>query len=271
MLTFLFWNLHRNSQIAPLLERVATLHRVDVAAFAECPFSPNDLIVALGVIEGKGFRSHEGRQNRRIIVAVREPVGCSDPVAESRYLTVRPLNLPGRPELLLAAMHGISLLEAEHIDLNEEAVIAAGLLRNAEENRGHNRTVLLGDFNLNPFDQGMAKASGFHAVMSRDVARDEYRRVRFNKYPTLYNPMWGRLGDLTPGPPGTYFFDKAQHLRYYWNTYDQAMIRPSLLAYFRPNGLEVLDRIGNTRLLTEGVPDPLIASDHLPVVLRLEL
>jgi hypothetical protein len=30
--------------------------------------------------------------------------------------------------------------------------------------------VVIGDFNMNPFDRGMVNANGFHAVMSRQIA-----------------------------------------------------------------------------------------------------
>lgn len=271
MIAFLFWNLHRNGQTAPLLREIVALQSVDVVVLTECPFDSLQLPAVLEPKAPAKFQIRQGLLNRRIVVAIRTPVQCLMPVAESRYLIVYPLSVPDRPELLLAAMHGISLLEADHIDLNDEAVIAAAMVRDAERSRGHSRTVLLGDFNLNPFDHGMAKATGFHAVMSRDVARDERRRVRFNDYAMFYNPMWSRFGDLSPGPPGTYFFDKAQHLRYYWNMYDQVLLRPSLLDFFPDDGIHVFDRIGPTDLLTNGVPDPLIASDHLPVLLRLDL
>jgi hypothetical protein len=32
--------------------------------------------------------------------------------------------------------------------------------------------------------------------------------------------MWTHFGDGGPGPPGTYFYERAEHVNYFWNTFD---------------------------------------------------
>lgn len=271
MLNLLFWNINENPHAIPLLAEAVRERDVNVAVVAEGTHHCGAILDALNAATGTVFTVAVGPVNQRVAVFYRGPVVCLHPVAESNYITVRPVQVPGRQEFLLAAMHGISQLEDELLDLNEEACNAAQLLREAETKRGHRRTVAVGDFNLNPFDHGMAKAKGFYAVMSRQDAERGSRRLKHNDYPLFYNPMWSRLGDTSPGPPGTFYRDKTAHLTYYWHTCDQVLLRPDLLAGFAPERLCVLDRIGATRLIDGGRPNVTVASDHLPVFLGLHL
>lgn len=271
MLNLLFWNINGNPRAVPLLAEAVRERNVNIAVVAEGAQYCGAILDSLGAATGTGFTAAVGPVNERIAVFSRGPVVCLHPIVESNYITVRPVQVPERKELLLAAMHGISQLEDELLDLNEEACNAAQLLREAEVKRGHRRTVAVGDFNLNPFDHGMAKAKGFYAVMSQQDAERGSRRLKHNDYPLFYNPMWSRLGDTSVGPPGTFYRDKTSHLTYYWHTCDQVLVRPELLPSFAPERLCVLDRIGNTLLLDGGRPNASVASDHLPVFLGLHL
>jgi hypothetical protein len=91
-------------------------------------------------------------------------------VFESDRTSIRRLSLPARPDLLLAMVHLPSKLhqsaESQIFECTELAHRIA-----AEENRaGHRRTVLFGDFNMNPFESGLVAAGGLHSVMSRKIA-----------------------------------------------------------------------------------------------------
>lgn len=117
----------------------------------------------------------------------------------------------------------------------------------------------------------MVWAGGLHAVMSRDLLerRDGERTVRGVGYSLFYNPMWGVLGDRTPGPPGTYYRASSESVNYFWNTYDQVLLRQELMSHLRD--VLVPDNDGVNSLLTAaGLPDKVSGSDHLPLVFRLD-
>jgi hypothetical protein len=269
MLRLLFWNLHAKLRLIRPLADAIRERSVDLVVTAESPLPCEELRESLSEASGREFDAHFGIVHTRTFVFSAKPIQVEKPIAESKYLAIYPVRSHGK-DILLAVIHGVSRLEEELAALNEEACIAAALLRRTEELRRHRRTVLVGDFNLDPFDEGMAKARGFFGVMSRADARRESRRVKFNDYPIFYNPMWSRLGDLSPGPPGTFYRRKSAHLEYYWHTYDQVLIRPELLSCFDPAHFEVLDRAGELQLLRDGVPDGRL-SDHLPVLVGLDL
>lgn len=271
MITLLFWNLHHSLHTAELVVRAAVDHDVDVIVLAEPAQSAAELTRLLSNQMGEKFQHHSGLINERVVTITRGPVACESVIFESAYLAIWPLAIPNRPEILLAAIHGVSRREADLQTLNEEATIAAEQVRATEDRRGHARTVLIGDFNINPFDEGMAKPRGFHGVMTQAIAKEEVKQVKFQNYPMFYNPMWSRMGDCSAGPPGTYYFHRAGHLNYYWHTYDQVLLRPALIKGFRHEDLRVLDRIGRVSLLDQkGKPSRKNASDHLPIVLTLQ-
>ncbi len=69
--------------------------------------------------------------------------------------------------------------------------------------------------------------------MDRKVARDVVRTVQEQGYGFFYNPMWGLFGDGTRGPSGTFYHRRAEHKVYFWNMFDQVLVRPQLLDRFR--------------------------------------
>ena len=105
--------------------------------------------------------------------------------------------------------------------------------------------------------------------MTVAVAQLRTREIRGQEYPMMYNPMWGVLGDRTIGPPGTYYRASSGSVNYFWNTFDQVLVRPALVPHL--SAVRVLDTDGTDSLLTaNGLPDTANGSDHLPLFFRLE-
>jgi hypothetical protein len=89
------------------------------------------------------------------------------------------------------------------------------------------------------------------------------------EYPFFYNPMWGFFGDRTPGPPGTFHYRHSGYLSYDWNMFDQVLVRPDVLPWFRGD-VEIVTNVGETELTRlNGRPNPAVGSDHFPIVFRL--
>lgn len=154
----------------------------------------------------------------------------------------------------------------------EDQIFAFEALRDSiqdlEVTAKHSRTVLVGDFNVNPFEFGMVGTGGLHAVMDRRVARTMSRVVQDKSFKFFYNPMWSVLGDRDESPPGTYFYNKGTAVNYYWHTFDQVLIRPDLLDFFFDDGLTVVRELsGRSLLCSLGRPDHDV-SDHLPIVFK---
>jgi endonuclease/exonuclease/phosphatase family metal-dependent hydrolase len=154
---------------------------------------------------------------------------------------------------------------------NGAAAEVAGALRQFESKRGHERTVVVGDFNLNPFDDGLIGASGFHSLMTRSLTREwNGRVVQGTERPAFFNPMWQFLTDRGSRPSGTLYFDAPRPINPYWHTPDQVLVRPGLVD--RLVEVQVLETDGIDSLLDarSGRPDETNGSDHLPLLFRLD-
>ena len=272
MIRFLFWNLNKK----PLEARIASLarhHDIDVLMFAECLIPVGRMLSTLFDGTGRAYRPSPSKRES-LAVYTRFP-GRSVPLlseTKGNRLTVCDLVLPARPHVLLALAHLPSKLPWGDASQGFECAEIARIIRGIEEEVGHSRTVLVGDFNMNPFEAGLVSANGFHGVMARRVASRRSRVVQHRDYPFFYNPMWGHFGHGTDDPPGTYYYAGAEHVEYFWNTFDQVLVRPALLDNFPDDQVRILDSDGSAPLVAStGRPDSANASDHLPITFALSL
>ncbi len=272
MTSFLFWNLKRK----PLQDIVANLalgYEVDVLMLAECRIEPAVLLPALNRDERSDYFYAPSVVPGKVEIYTRFSSEFLIPVRDEPRLTIRHLMLPGRMDILLAVTHYPSKMHWSDAD---QALACGPLLAQpitmAETDVGHARTVLVGDLNMNPFEDGVVSAFGLHGAMTRRIAKRGARTVQGKECPFFYNPMWGLFGDASPGPPGTYYRWGSEPVEFFWNMFDQVLIRPDLLPLFRNEDLEIVTTDGETSLLTRNqVPDRTVASDHLPLFFRLAL
>ncbi len=271
MITFLFWNIARKPLEASIA-KLASLYELDIIILTECTISPATMLIELGKIKNSSYRYAPSIGCRDVDIYTAFPVEFLMPLSETDRLTIRHLTLPGLHEILLAATHFPSKLYWDDPSQGFECVEISQMIRETESLVGHSRTVLCGDFNMNPFEDGVISANGFHAVMTRSIAERKMRTVQNTDYPFFYNPMWGFFGDCRETPPGTYYYERSIHKQFFWNIFDQVLLRPSLLPLFDNRELRILSSDGHTSFLSgRGIPDSHKSSDHLPILFKLEL
>ena len=265
---FLFWNLGKKD-LGTLLERAVQEHDVAFVILAECWNGPDEVLLALNRNVTR-FHYHSGKAGYIEIFSV-FPRACVRGIREGPRFTVRRIRLPLRQEILLVAAHMPSKLRWSNNSQAQEVINLAENIRIAEEKVQHRRTVLVGDFNMQPFEDGMTGAIGLHGVMSRSVASRESRTVQGRKYPMFYNPMWSLMGDLNQGPPGSYYYDSSQQVEHFWWMFDQVLVRPELAAKTTSESFRLLTKIGGESLIdANGRPDTAVGSDHLPLLFEID-
>lgn len=270
MLSFLFWNLNKKP-LQAIIVNMARQHKVDVLMLAECSIAPDTLLRMLEQSAESKYH-HAPSYCEKVQIFTRFDNNFIRSVSESDRHTIRRLNLPGRIEILLAATHFQSKLRWRDDSQAFECMELANSIRFEEKKVGHARTVLVGDFNMNPFEGGVVSSNGLNAVMSRAIAGRKARVVQAKGWPFFYNPMWSLFGDASPGPPGTYYYSGSEHKTYFWNMFDQVLIRPDLLDRFNNQDLKIVESDGRKSFLSaNGLPAGNIASDHLPIVFKLKL
>jgi hypothetical protein len=290
MLTFLFWNLGgavtsslRLARLRDSLQRLTASYTVDVLLLAECPLESADLLPALNRSSPPRFQEPDpASQCERVVLYPRFSRRFLRIRSESATYTCRELRLPARERLLLVAAHLKSKLHSSDESQAQALPGLSSMIRLQEERLEHDRTVVIGDLNMNPFETGLVSAEGLNAVMTRGIASAGSRKVDAVSYPYFYNPMWSHFGDSThdvhpPGspdhePPGTCYYRQSESRWFFWNMFDQVLIRPSLLPAFRSRHVKILTGDGFASFITAaGLPDSRNFSDHLPILFRLEL
>lgn len=270
MLSFLFWNLkklHRTDLVA-----AATLeHAVNFVLLAECVTPTGELLAALAATTGRRFHRTEACSEKvRVFSCL--PESSIHPVFEDSFghVTIQRIVLR-KTDTLLVSVHLPSKLNYSEADQTQFTQRVAQRIRDAEKFYGHCRTVLVGDLNMNPFDTGVAGAFGLHGVMTKSIATQVSRTVDGEEHPYFYNPMWGLFGDKTRGPAGTHYSRRGRPTEFFWNMYDQMLIRPELLNVFDGEVTVATEIAGQSLLTVNGLPDKSVGSDHLPLMFRLNL
>jgi hypothetical protein len=269
VITFLFWNVDRKD-LGSLAAAIAVKHEVDVVLLAECERPARFLEDLNGQFSWK-FNYHVVNPERRIEVFSRFPRRNVKLLGDEGGLSFVLLSPPLGEEVLIVAAHLASKMFKPREDQAFHCIDVARTINAYEERVGHRRTVLVGDLNMNPFEKGVVSAPGLHAVMSRRTADRGSRRVDGKDYRFFYNPMWNHFGDRGPSPPGTYYYGGTSETSFFWNIFDQILVRPDLLEEFDDESVKVVTVAGELSLLgLQGRPERSVASDHLPIIFSLK-
>ena len=252
-----------------LLSRVEYENKIDILILAECANVPSEILTELNQNVTNFHFPFSTCGSIRIFTAF--PRKCTRIIKDNYRSTFRRIKLPLREEILLVSAHLPSKLRWRDNSQEHEVISLADDIRAAEKKVEHRRTVLVGDFNMQPFEDGMTSSKGLHGVMSKQVASRGSRIVQGREYPFFYNPMCGLMGDLSEGPPGSYYYDAAQHVEHYWWMFDQVLVRPELATNLGENRYRLLTKIGNESLVDgKGRPNSQIGSDHLPLYFEID-
>ena len=179
--------------------------------------------------------------------------------------SVRKLQV-GRHRLLLALVHGVDARNYDSATRQSYVQSLAGEMRLVKAQQNTNKLVLLGDFNMNPYDIGMNQAAGLNAMMTRACTRRGRRQHIDTSYDFYYNPMWSLFGDNTDGPAGT-VYDTSSQGPYGWSMFDQVIVNHSIINLF--HSVTIVTEAGPESLMNQsGRPDTNNASDHFPLLVN---
>lgn len=279
MATFGFWNvdlLHNvegdTREIAQHAADFTVEYSLDILCLIEC-ITPADTLASTVSSGETYYPISSGRRFK--VIARFDPIymeRLSPPVPNERF-DIWHLHLPLQESVIVGAVHG---LDKRNNSISKQELFLQQFLAALtyfEGKLGHDRTLVFGDLNSNPFESPVASAICMNAVSSGAIALGKPRKMLGQTYPFFYNPMWNLYGDLRGGAaPGTYFYHGSDPHELYWHMLDQVLLRPSLMDRLNINSLDIVTSIGGKQLLSsKGVPDRRRFSDHLPVIFEVDL
>jgi len=265
-----FWNINE-ANAGPACADLVRESDADILAIAEPPTDRAELLTLLCGVDAN-FRQLFS-PNARVTIFSRVPAQYLRAVRDNDIYSAWFLDTPLELPVLLIVVHFWS---KAFLDDDEQATLSYRLreeIDSLETLLQTDRTIVVGDLNMDPYSRHIANSEGLHSVMCRHIAARGSRVVKAVQRRMFYNPMWSLLGDHPGGPPGTYFFDRSGHpVNMFWHSFDQVLLRPSLLDEFCFSELRIVTTTKTTSLVNgDGAPAKEVASDHLPIVFSLQL
>lgn len=259
--TFLFWNTGQKN-VVDQLANLVKIHSIDILILAENNIENHKLLA----VQNLEVFAPIIDQNNKVQIFSKLPYEQFFLAKNELRYTVRLLNFDGIDELLLVALHFPSKINLTDDQQNSEATVLNMNIAQIEKDYGIDKTVVVGDFNMHPFDYGMVSHTGFNSVMTKKIAKKGFRQVQSKKYAYFYNPMWSFLGDVHNQVSGTLFRSGD----FNWHLFDQLLIRPKLIQNFDHRDLKIITNDGESNFLNKnGRIRRSVFSDHLPLKFSL--
>ncbi len=263
-----FWNINKNTNV-DILEHLSVEIDPDIIILCEIEMPISIILEALNKYEVR-YYYNEDQICKKIFVFSKFTNRIFKPVMSGRRYTVRSIDVPTYPKLNLMALHYQSKINWSNEDQLAHSYEIKEIINRFEEKTELKNTIVVGDFNMNPFEAGMVQTTGLHSVMSREIALKGSRIVDEINYDYFYNPMWSFFGDHGKGDvSGTIYSTLSKPINYFWNIFDQILIRPELLPYFQDEDLEILCKFGDKLTLVNDGKIVSSISDHLPIMFKI--
>lgn len=265
-----FWNINDN-KLNSLIKQFIKEFDLDILILGESPYTPDEMLLLLNS-EESNFYFAPGIICDKIQIFTKFKDELIIPIEESKRITARKLFSPKYGDVILIAAHYNSKVNWSNEDQSAHAPTFKYLIDSVENKMGHKRTIVCGDFNMNPFDLGMVQSTGLHAVMDKKIAKKKTRTIDGIDYDFFYNPMWGFLGDNGKGNiSGSIYYSPAKPISYHWNLFDQVIVRQELADDLDDNELKIVTKLGDVELLTENEIINSKYSDHLPLKFTINI
>lgn len=276
-MNFLFWNIQKKNTFFDAIREVLICEDIDVLMLAEFPIDTKIEDFTSNINNKSYLYSYNyvapKVDYQKVKVFTRFPDSAIQAITDSTYFSAKKIFSSILKEYITIIMCHLPS-KVNYIDDEQSEFVsstAIDFINKVEKEVNHQRTIICGDFNMNPFDKGIIKANGFHAVMDKTIAKNKYSTISGKKYDYLYNPMWGLLGDIGKGnAPGTMYYNPSKYFNYYWNMFDQVLIRPELIDLFDCNLLDIIIKTKNHTFINNNIINKKY-SDHLPIKFNLKI
>ncbi|MEM6803111.1 MAG: hypothetical protein AAF696_17025, partial [Bacteroidota bacterium] len=224
-----FWNINRK-ELSDLIVEFVNEQQIDVLILAE---STEQTILDFIKKQSKYNPSRKFNiiaQSKVDLLSVYDHkiFDINEDFINSKRWTYAKITIPGIIVFNLFCIHFHSKVNWSTDSQSLECVNLSRDIALVEEGTGIDETILIGDFNMNPYESGMVAANGLHALPDLDHIKDRKARVIDGvRYKYFYNPMWSFFGDSVK-PYGTFYYREPGHVSQEWNIFDQVIYRPLL-------------------------------------------
>lgn len=255
----LFWNLKKNSN-AKWVSEIIRENDIDIALFAEYENTSFETVLSnlQYYIQHDGYGACE-----KITLLCKCTVDAKVRREQNRY-TLYSCKLGDASYNIV----GIHLPAPPSSDSNDRKNVIRDIVHDIteqEKSEKNRQTIVIGDFNCNPFDEEVIQKDSFNAVLFKSlIKKQEIVRYNDRDWRRFYNPIIHFLSEDTNTYGSLYYSSGSAPL--YWNSFDQVLVRKELVDTI--SSLEYIREINGRRLIKDVKPNDLI-SDHLPLLINI--
>lgn len=253
---FLYWNTNKSAEIGVIIE---LLRQESPDLFFLSETDKTLLANGFESLEGIGYEYFDNPGCERVSILKKKELEV-DLGIQNKYYTALKL---GNYETFVVSIHLPSQMYRHMNSLKEiirdfRADIDLYIGDSVEKS-----ILIIGDFNVNPYEQPMVDFDGFLANNSTD-SRSQITHAGKSKS-SYYNPTWKLYGRKKF--PGTKYYPRPSASSYdimEFHFLDQVVVSQCLLNNIIEEKIEIIEQIGDTQLLFDGSKSIEI-SDHLPL------
>lgn len=262
---FLFWNLYKKNLIVPLSDLIIE-NKADIVSLAEAENLDINATLTHLSTEGYEFKDVQICTQNDIRVLAKKEINIIPFKEEQHYSIYKIKN--NEVDGLLIVVHLISKMnKSDEAQYNRACNIAKelGKCENDIFRENDKKTIIVGDFNMQPYEPGMCSGYGFNATMSANHAEKVTRKVDGDTTYLYYNPMWALMGANNP-VQGSYYnaCDKNDHA-IYWYSFDSVLLRPWFIKKFNWDYFKIIEKTSSHNFVPNTTIDKGKYSDHLPI------
>jgi hypothetical protein len=258
----LFWNIQKKPLVTEVCD-VIEESRCTIAGFAEMEENIIDEVIAtLDQVYGLKFFRCMNPGCEKIVIIIKDNTYKVSLRNQNKDFSILSFEVGDR-SYILGFVHLPSKLHRGMDQMRRACERLRMQVEIEEDELGIAEAILIGDFNLDPFEMAMISFSGLAATngvacsQRMEITRDgEANRL-------FYNPMWTLYSEhkLTPG---SHRYIRSGEDVVSWHFLDQVIIRPSLIESFSFSSLNLIKKTRKYRLVSDNAIPNL--SDHLPLV-----
>ena len=248
------------------LSQVILENNIDIVALAESENLDIRSLINELKLQGQNWKLIEICPISDIRLLAKQTLRISVHQEEKRFSAYKVLD--GEEMYLLNVVHLSSAMHLEEEARNARAISISQVLRKVEESvfvNSEYKSIIVGDFNLQPYSQGISGVYGFNATMSIPKAKKILRTVDGEPKYFYFNPTWKLMGD-NKNAQGTYYNNSDQQERsIFWYSFDEILIRPYFIDKFNWEYFGIIEKTKMHKLVSSEIINKNDYSDHLPI------
>lgn len=239
---------------------------IDLLVLAEYPLAIDDLCQAMNNSSCREYKAIQNIDCKRLKI-ISNKAYVVEHLRDGKFYNILRIQASLKTnDIILAMIHNRSKM---HPKTDEQRKIVQKFYRAVIESESlikSERTIAIGDFNLDPFETLCFGSAGMYALPYRSLIKKQTT----NNEKRFYNPTWKFFGRTQP-PYTTYHCANGGMHNFYWYAFDQVMISYSLLDAFHDENLKIITETKNYKLVNKNANlRKKEYGDHLPLFCSLE-